>query len=289
MNNVNQNDMNAVYPVTIGKKIEVDTNNRVIEIEIKDTCSGITIFPMLEGAFLEVSKFVNNSSVRVEMVRKNQPDVVLYDVSLESLSKVILGLNKIGGGITIPFALKDNLILGKDSYLKVFIEYTPVLGGGNPFDMDGMRYFKNYVTTTTNVPISIKTVKVTEDIEVDTEYFQYLIVNASVYKLETVVNAAKTTLVSSSDSAKQAIVQNSFSGSGGIVANDSVKTNTGNCCCDGNVERTKIEMTFDYLRYLSGNYYLGNIGLAVLQTALNQKVKLYVNEDTEDEVFLVQA
>jgi len=281
-------DIMNKYPITIGKKIDVDVNNNVIEIEVKDTCAGITIFPMFEGDFIEGNGFRDNTSVRVEMIRKNQPDVVLYDLSLKDLYITFVALGRSGAGITIPFAFKDNLVLGKDSYLKVVINYTPVAGGSNPFDIDGMRYFKNYVATSTNVPISVKRVKVTEDVEIDTEYFQYMIVSSSVYKLETVVNTAKTTLVSSSDSAKQAIVQNSFSGSGGIVSNDSVKTNTGNCCCDGNVERTKIEMTFDYLSYLGG-LAVSAIGVGVLQTALNQKVKVYVNEDTEDEILLVQA
>jgi len=284
MKNFNPNNYVGHIPANMFRNGSPDIANKTVEIEVTESCAGITMYFTEGGDYSAPADVFPQLQIRVELQRKNQPNSTLYDLSGTQLKEIFGALNRDSLGIVLPFSLKDNLILGKGTSLKITVTWS------GPINFDGMRYSRNYLATFSNVPVSVKVLEVNDSEEIDTEYYQYLLISDSVYKIETVINAVSAK-IATNDEIKQQIANSGSLGrtantNGGIVASSSTKTNTGNCCCDSTVERTKIELDFLYLNYLSSQTLSST--LATMETTNNQKVTLYTELD-DVPVYLVQA
>lgn len=256
----------------------LDLANKTTQIIIKDSCAGISLYPKADDNLPIFESFVDNAFVRVELVRKSQPNAVLYYMKLSDLFEIWKGFFKTPKGVVIPFALKDNLLLNKDSYLQVDIRWTGVV------NVSDLKIQNNTVATSTNVPISFKKIEIDEELEVNTEHFEYAFIPDTIHKIETFTDGYlneltnKTTPQATKASASLGNVDFLGRTEAQRIANDSnlsvnkPKVDTGNCCCSHEVKRQKIEMDFNYMSFMTSMPTDNNV---LFKTEANQKIKFF--------------
>lgn len=238
------------------------------QIIVKDSCAGITLYPVAEGLVIdgeEFPAFGKNLKVRVELVRKSQPNAVLYNMTLEQLYNVYGAFLKKPKGFVIPFALKENLLLSNDSYLQVDLEWG---GFDGILDVESLSVQRNTLATSGNVPISFKKVVVDGELDVNTEHYGYVLIPNTITRIETFVDTLTNTFVKPENTFTTAKAKGgvslggaptlggapalggapSFGSAAGDTSGGNV-INTGACGCDGRVKTAKIEMDFAYLTY----------------------------------------
>lgn len=258
-------------------KQNVDVANRSTQIIINEACAGLSLYPLEDQSPISWADFIGIATVRVELVRKSQPNAVLYTMPLKSLYEIWKGFFKIPKGVVIPFAFKDNLLLTKDSYLQVDITWQDFPYGEI---LKSFEVQKNTLATSTNVPISFKKIALDGEKEVNTEHFEYVFIPNTVKKIETFIDSYKTELVGSSK--VSTVGGPSLSSKNKAFANDMAlpvsggvnypKIDTGDCCCSHEVTRQKIEMDFNYMSFISAMPTDTNV---LFKTQANQEVKFF--------------
>lgn len=256
--------------------IAVDERNESAQVQLKNSLAGITVYPYI-GGVLNEQGFIEDARVRVELVRKSQPNAVLYDMSLSDLNDIWKGFNKSPKGVVIPLAFKENLLLSKDAYIQLDFSWT---GGGQ---YDTIKISENSVAQNTNLPIAFKKIQLDGDMEIDTEHYEYIFIPKTVTKIETFVDGLfnelqVTKVASGSGVAKrdQGVVSRL---SADTIQNSQTATGvsvTGNCGCSGEMKRQKIEMTYEYLSFMTNNPTEKNV---LFRTGANQAIKLFGSGD----------
>lgn len=261
-------------------KQPADVNNKNTQIIINDTCAGISLFPKDADGPINYEGLVSDGTVRVELIRKSQPNAVLYEMPFSALYEIWAGLGKTPKGLVVPFALKENLILSKDAYIQIDITWKTS-------QIVGFNIQKNTLATSTNVPISFKKVLVDGELEVDTEYFEYLVIPETITKIETFVNGYTNKLQPTTANSPQ-IVGRSLSANAQATLDIlnkntmSPKVDTGACGCDGTVTKQKIEMDWNFMSFNTPMPTETNV---LFKTEPNQKIKFF----GEGTLILMQA
>lgn len=262
--------------------IAVDSRNKTAQVQLKNSVAGLTIMPFKAGV-LDEGAFLEDAQVRVELVRKSQPNAVLYDMPLKALNEIWKGFQKQPKGVVLPLAFKENLLLNKDAFIQV--DFSWEVG-----DFSTIKVAENTLAQSTNVPISFKKIQLDGDMEIDTEHFEYIFIPKTVNKIETFVDGLLNELTTNKNSSaatftKSGAVAGRVSAVGGNTASDVNATGvnvTGNCGCTGEMKRQKIEMTYEYLSFMTNNPTEENV---LFRTGANQMIKLF----GEGEVILMQA
>jgi len=155
--------------------------SKVAQFELKDASHSINLF--VNGTNKPTADIYNELNVKVEIVSKNRPTQVLYDLPLKEVHKALKPYFK---GITspsvslIPLALNQNLVLSTD--VKALITVT-----WNAQTINSISYSTNLFLSETFMPIVVKKVALaTGFTDVETDYFTGLLLPNSVKSMETV-------------------------------------------------------------------------------------------------------
>ncbi|MGA9213418.1 hypothetical protein [Kaistella sp.] len=258
----------------------IDSVNKRAQIIVKDSMAGISILPELASG--DINDFLSSLDIRVELVRKSQPNAVLYSMSYIKFINLVGSLGKrFGSNLLIPFAINGNLILSGDAYLQIDLNWT--FSG-----LRGLKVVNNTVAKSTNVPLALKQIVIDGDVEVDTEHYDSVFIDDGIQKVETFVDGLLSTLA---DNPNLTGGELSLIGSGvGLnrldnsvrkLSNSNNVVLTGNCGCDGVVKRQKIELNYPYLSYMSAF----NSIYVILKTEPNQKIKF----SGSSTIYLIQS
>lgn len=253
-----------------------DSANKTTQILIKENCAGITLYPKVLGGDVSLENF-EEATVRVELVRKSQPNSVLYTMQLAELNNIWKGFFKDLKGIVIPFALKDNLLLSKDAYLQIDISW-----GNTPLVISELKIQKNTLATNTNVPISFKHIDFEDGQDIDTDYFGYIYFTEDVERIETFIDVQKVSIDTKEQPTMGTNQSRSLSQLAVVNATTDKRIATGDCCCTHEVTRQKIEMDYSYMSYFS---QMPTTGAVLFKTEPKQTIRLF----GEGTVTLMQA
>lgn len=168
-------------------KVGLDAVNKSAQFKLNSNVSAITMnFLGYQGeeergsaSGLNLSDLGNKVSVRMELIRKNQPNVTLVDLPMNELVKVVDTVYRGGVKNTIPVALNENLILSDDAYVLVTLDWKGIT-------LTKLDVFKNTVLGNTGSPFSIKSVEIDEQTEVNTEFYNIAVFGDDIKSLETV-------------------------------------------------------------------------------------------------------
>lgn len=166
-------------------RVGIDAVNKTAQFKLKDNVSAITLDILGQGGrklnFSDVDNGLDgyHMNVRIELIRKNQPNVTLTDLPLNELSKVVDILYKGGVKNTIPVAVGANLILNDEAYLLVTLDWKGI-------EITKMDVFENRVLGETSSPLAIKSVAIDEQTEVNTEFYKAIVFSENIKSLETV-------------------------------------------------------------------------------------------------------
>lgn len=161
-------------------KVALDAVNKSAQFKLKDNVSAVSLDILGTGGkklnFFEIGEKLN---VRIELIRKNQPNVTLTDLSLFELTRVVNILYKGDVKNTIPVAMGSNLILNDEAYLLVTLDWKEI-------EITKMDVFENRVLGETASPLAIKSVAIDEQTEVNTEFYTAVVFFDDIKSLETV-------------------------------------------------------------------------------------------------------
>lgn len=161
-------------------KVALDAVNKSAQFKLKDNVSAVSLDILgTGGQKLNFSDIGANLNVRIELIRKNQPNVTLTDLSLFELTRVVNILYKGDVENTIPVAMGSNLILNDEAYLLVSLDWKTI-------EITKMDVFENRVLGETASPLAIKSVAIDEQTEVNTEFYTAVVFFDDIKSLETV-------------------------------------------------------------------------------------------------------
>lgn len=161
-------------------KVALDAVNKSAQFKLKDNVSAVSLDILGNGGQkLDFQDIGENLNVRIELIRKNQPNVTLTDLSLFELTRVVNILYKGDVENTIPVAMGSNLILNDEAYLLVSLDWKTI-------EITKMDVFENRVLGETASPLAIKSVAIDEQTEVNTEFYTAVVFFDDIKSLETV-------------------------------------------------------------------------------------------------------
>lgn len=166
-------------------KVQLDAVNKTAQFQLKDSLAAFTLDLMgyVTGddvTSLSFSDIKDKMNVRTELIRKNQPNITLLDLPLNELSDVLDIAYDGGANSTIPVALDKNLVLNSDTFILVTLEWKDI-------SITKLNVFYNRVIGDTDKPISIKSVPVDEQTEVNTEFYNVAVFGEGIKSLETII------------------------------------------------------------------------------------------------------
>lgn len=161
-------------------KVALDAVNKSAQFKLKDNVSAVSLDILGNGGQkLDFQDIGARMNVRIELIRKNQPNVTLTDLSLFELTRVVNILYKGDVKNTIPVAMGSNLILNDEAYLLVTLDWKEI-------EITKMDVFENRVLGETASPLAIKSVAIDEQTEVNTEFYTAVVFFDDIKSLETV-------------------------------------------------------------------------------------------------------
>lgn len=161
-------------------KVALDAVNKSAQFKLKDNVSAVSLDILGNGGRkLDFQDIGGRMNVRIELIRKNQPNVTLTDLSLFELTRVVNILYKGDVKNTIPVAMGSNLILNDEAYLLVTLDWKEI-------EITKMDVFENRVLGETASPLAIKSVAIDEQTEVNTEFYTAVVFFDDIKSLETV-------------------------------------------------------------------------------------------------------
>ena len=166
-------------------RVQIDSVNKKAEFSVKQNMAGVTfdINKTVEGTVSAVtdSEFGSDVKVKVQLIRKNQPNAVLADAVYNDYKEVLKTIYKKHSGKCLFFALKDNLSLSEDAHLLVTLDWsaTPITE---------IIVHENRQLATTNRPLTIKKEAIAEESEVDSEFYNMLVFTDTVERIESVIS-----------------------------------------------------------------------------------------------------
>lgn len=161
-------------------KVALDAVNKSAQFKLKDNVSAVSLDILgTGGQKLNFSDIGANLNVRIELIRKNQPNIMLTDLPLNELTKVVGILYKGDVKNTIPVAVGSNLILNDEAYLLVSLDWKTI-------EITKMDVFENRVLGETSSPLAIKSVAIDEQTEVNTEFYTAVVFSDNIKSLETI-------------------------------------------------------------------------------------------------------
>ncbi|MDV3776065.1 hypothetical protein CMU25_18755 [Elizabethkingia anophelis] len=173
---------------------QIDAVQHKSQIEVKDSAQSVYLKVDNAGAYATVN-------VKAELVSKNKPNQVLYDLPLKDLhEKVLQNFFPQIGGFLIPLAVNDNLTLSSDNKILITISWTAAQ------NITTIEYGFNTVSTNTYNPLVIKAMTLAGETDIDTEYFRALILPSpdNVKYLEQLKNGVK--IYKNSDLIKSSVI-----------------------------------------------------------------------------------
>ncbi|GEM_PF-5754360 len=280
-------------------RVTIDKANGRAQLQVKNNCAGLTlIFKSAVGGVLSGEDYTDVISARVELVRRSQPNAVLFDRTISQLNDLWAAMGRNVKGMILPFAFKDSLLLSKDAYLQVDLSW--------PTDSDmnvaaTLEVIENLLPTNTNIPISLKKVAIDGEMTVDSEHYEYVILENGITKIETFVNGyakelnptqtaqTKNKLSAVSNSVAVAdLSRKSFASEldhkmaiTRAEAQDLALTKTGDCGCDGQVKTQKVELDYNFMSFVSTLPVKNEV---IMKTQPNQEIKFFGTGN----IFLVQ-
>lgn len=161
-------------------KVALDAVNKSAQFKLKDNVSAVSLDILGDGGRkLDFNDIGARMNVRIELIRKNQPNVTITDLSLFELIRVVNILYKGDVKNTIPVAMGSNLILNDEAYLLVTLDWKEI-------EITKMDVFENRVLGETASPLAIKSVAIDEQTEVNTEFYTAVVFFDDIKSLETV-------------------------------------------------------------------------------------------------------
>lgn len=168
-------------------KVGLDAVNKSAQFKLNNNVSAITLnFLGYQGEEergsankLNLSDLGNKVNVRMELIRKNQPNVTLVDLPMNELVKVVDTVYRGGVKNTIPVALNENLILSDDAYVLATLDWKGIT-------LTKLDVSENRVLGNTSRPFSVKAVEIDEQKEVNTEFYNIAVFGDDIKSLETV-------------------------------------------------------------------------------------------------------
>lgn len=162
----------------------IDTANNQIQFEVSESCQSVNL-----KFNPEFASYVDDVKIRLTKISRNSANQDLYSgvfSDLKSLFKnFFAGLCNV-----IPFAIGKNLLLSEDDKILVTIDYTPqtdengVISATVPTSFE---YELNKFLQDTNSPLVVKKVVVSEQIDLDTEFYPTLLIPDDAESFETIV------------------------------------------------------------------------------------------------------
>ncbi|MEL7675935.1 hypothetical protein [Elizabethkingia meningoseptica] len=171
---------------------QIDAVQKKSQIEVKDSSHSIYLKVNNVDAYPGVN-------VKAELVSKNRPNQVLYDLPLKDLhEKIMQNFYPQIGGFIIPLAVNDNLTLSSDNKILITLSWDA------DHNITSIEYGLNTVTTNTYSPLVVKAMTLNGETDILTEFFRALILPNTVKYLEQIKNGAK--VYKSAELVKAAIV-----------------------------------------------------------------------------------
>ncbi|KUY26565.1 hypothetical protein [Elizabethkingia ursingii] len=163
------------------KNASIDSVQKKTQIEVTDSAHSIYLKPDNVQSYAYLN-------VKAELVSKNRPNQVLYDLPLKDLhDKVLQNFFPQIGGFLIPLAVNDNLTLTSENKILLTVSWTAAQ------NITTIDYGFNTVATNTFSPLVVKSLALNGETDINTEYFRALILPApeNVRYLEQLKNGAK--------------------------------------------------------------------------------------------------
>ncbi|MCT3660881.1 hypothetical protein HZR02_18560 [Elizabethkingia anophelis] len=163
---------------------------KIASIDAVQKKSQIEVTDSAHSAYLKVDNVgaYDTLNVKAELVSKNRPNQVLYDLPLKDLhEKVLQNFFPQIGGFLIPLAVNDNLTLSADNKILLTLSWTAAQ------NITTIEYGFNTVATNTYSPLVVKALALNGETDINTEYFRSLILPppANVKYLEQLKNGVK--------------------------------------------------------------------------------------------------
>lgn len=168
-------------------KVAIDSVNKSAQFKLTNSLSGVSLFLYSGANEYKMAGFNQNmknellkGKIMIDLVRKNQPNVALVDLSLSEY-QIVVGIlfKKKEGVLEIPLAVGGDLLLDDDNYLQITLTW----GNVNITRIDA---FENRLLGTTERPIVIKSVAIDERTEVNTEFYNGVVFGNNISELETI-------------------------------------------------------------------------------------------------------
>ncbi|MCT3810758.1 hypothetical protein HZQ51_18535 [Elizabethkingia anophelis] len=174
---------------------------KIASIDAVQKKSQIEVTDSAHSAYLKVDNVAayDTLNVKAELVSKNRPNQVLYDLPLKDLhEKVLQNFFPQIGGFLIPLAVNDNLTLSADNKILLTLSWTAAQ------NITTIEYGFN--TTNTYSPLVVKALTLNGETDINTEYFRSLILPppANVKYLEQLKNGVK--IYKNSDLIKASVI-----------------------------------------------------------------------------------
>lgn len=169
-------------------KVAIDKENKTAQFKLTNALSGFSVKVYGDGyeyGDSEISDLqrleFGKGRLNIDLIRKNQPNVSLVDMSLSEYQSVVGILFKREGFVLeFPLSVGGDLVLDDENYLLV------TLSNWGWDDVHRIEVFENRVLGNTDRPIVIKAVEVDEKVEVNTEFYNSLVFGSSIDSLETI-------------------------------------------------------------------------------------------------------
>ncbi|MDV3714014.1 hypothetical protein CMU40_18450 [Elizabethkingia anophelis] len=176
---------------------------KIASIDAVQNKSQIEVTDSAHSVYLKVDNVAayDTLNVKAELVSKNRPNQVLYDLPLKDLhEKVLQNFFPQIGGFLIPLAVNDNLTLSADNKILLTLSWTAAQ------NITTIEYGFNTVATNTYSPLVVKALTLNGETDINTEYFRSLILPppANVKYLEQLKNGVK--IYKNSDLIKASVI-----------------------------------------------------------------------------------
>ena len=162
----------------------IDTANNQIQFEVSESCQSLNL-----KFNPEFAPYVNDVKIRLTKISRNAPNQDLYSGVFEDLKDLFRSFFPNYPSV-LPFSIGKNLLLSEDDKILVTIDYTPQtdVNGVIPATVPtSFEYELNKFFVDTNSPLVIKKVVVSEQMDLDTEFYPTLLIPSDAESFETIV------------------------------------------------------------------------------------------------------
>ncbi len=167
-------------------RIPVNSVNNVATFDVKNSVSALSVQFHDANAVVYADRLISNVDVKVELIRKNQPTVILIDGNYLEYSKVIQCLfdgKVVQEKALIVLGVGGNLKLDNETFVRITFDWK-----NSADEITEIRVEEISVVGETVTPFVMKKVLLDSETVVDTEFYKYVMFSPSFQKLESTVN-----------------------------------------------------------------------------------------------------